>query len=246
MKSNTNPVAIVTGSSKRVGAYIVRTLHQHGYNVIIHYRKSKQAAKTLANDLNEVRPHSAVHLQADFNIFEYIEKLIQQAMQIWPRLDVLVNNASDFFPTNLSKANLQHWDQLINSNLKAPYFLSAYAAPHLEKQQGAIINITDIHGQRPLKDYSMYSIAKAGLIMLTKSLAKEFAPMIRVNAISPGPTLWPENQSELNEQQKAKILAKTPLQRMVEPQHIADSVLFFTEKRSITGQVLNVDCGRSL
>lgn len=246
MKSN-YPVVLITGGAKRIGAIIAKTLHQNGYNILIHYRKSAEAANSLVAELNTTRPHSANCLQADFNHFNELKDLIQQAYQLWQRLDVLVNNASDFFPTVVSdEISEQSWELLMNSNLKGPYFLSLYASSYLKQQQGCIVNITDIHGQKPLKNYSVYSIAKAGLTMLTKALAKDLAPEIRVNAVAPGPTIWPENTSILSDKQKNKILEKTALKKLVNPQQIATTVLFFCQQTAITGQVLNVDCGRNL
>ena len=240
----TPPVALITGAARRIGAYIARTLHAQGMNVVVHYRQNQASAETLCDALNAIRAHSAVAIGADFNQFDALSHLITHAAEHWQRLDLLINNASEFFPTAVHESTEQQWETLIASNLKGPYFLAANAAPFLNQQQGSIINIIDIHGQKPLKGYPIYSIAKAGLTMLTQSLARELAPNIRVNAIAPGNTLWPEDKNQLSEQQKTRLLDRAALKRQVDPQHIADGVWFLAQNSSITGQIINIDCGR--
>lgn len=236
-------VALVTGAARRIGSYITNSLHQNGYRVLIHYHKSADEAQKLKEQFNQQRPNSAEILAADLNDLSTISHLIESAIGIGHGLDVIVNNASSFYPTEIGAASLAQWDDLMNTNLKAPFFLAQAAAKVLRERQGNIINIADVHGERPLKNYPIYSIAKAGMIMLTKSLARELAPHIRVNAIAPGATLLPVNYSA-----DAELLLKekTVLNRFVDPQEIAAAVLFFLQQTSITGQILNIDCGRSL
>lgn len=239
-----HPVTLVTGGARRIGAVICRTLHAAGFNVIIHCYRSVQQGQVLTEELNQLRPHSAALTVTSLNDITQLSKLIDQAQSIWGQLNVLVNNASSFFPTQFGQTSDAEWDELMNSNLKAPYFLAQAAAPFIASQQGCIINIADIHGQRPLKGYPVYSVAKAGLIMLTQALAKELAPDIRVNAIAPGISLLPDHTME-----KSKIkslIEKNLLKRFANPQDIANAVLFLIQQASITGQTLNIDCGRSV
>lgn len=237
------PVALITGGARRIGAVIARTLHAAGYRVVIHYWHSQADAHALMQALNQIRTGSAVAIAADLNQFTAGAALIEQSYAAWQRLDVLVNNASSFFPTAVGTTTEAAWEDLMNSNLKAPYFLAQAAVKYLAAQQGCIINIADIHGERPLKGYPVYSIAKAGLIMLTKALARELAPATRVNAIAPGVTLPPENaDSHLF----AKLREKTLTKRFAEPLAIANAVLFLINQPAITGQILTIDSGRSL
>jgi pteridine reductase len=237
--------ALVTGGSKRIGAAIVRLLHQAGYRVIIHCRLSYQAANELAEELNKLRPDSAKVLQGDMNDETIYDKLIEQAFQCWNRLDVLVNNASSFYPTPLGSITMDDWNNLINSNMKAPLFLSQAAAPYLKQTQGNIINMLDIHGQRPMKDHTVYCAAKMGLSMLTMSLAKELGPDVRVNGVSPGAILWPEH--DMSEHTKNLILERTALKRSGEPIDIAKTILFLIKDADyITGQIIAVDGGRTI
>lgn len=238
-----SPVVLVTGAARRIGAIIARRLHETGYRVVIHYRRSHQKAHALADELNQIRAHSAAVIAADFSEFSAYAALIEKTVAVWGRLDVLVNNASDFFPTPIGLTTETQWQELMDSNLKAPYFLSQAAANYLAAQSGCIINITDIHGERPLKNYSVYSTAKAGLIMLTKALARELAPAVRVNAISPGATLPPEGYDE---SLVAALREKTLLKRLANPLDIANAVLFLMTQSSMTGQTLTLDSGRSL
>lgn len=237
-------MVLVTGSARRVGAVIVRALHQAGYRVIIHYHHSQDEARALADSLNQHRAHSVATLAADLNNFAEYAPLINQAQKIWQRLDVLVNNASSFFSTPVGATTEAQWQDLMNTNLKAPYFLAQAAAEHLAARQGCIINIADIHGKRPLKNYPVYSIAKAGLIMLTQALARELAPNIRVNAVAPGITLLPEKKYA--ESVITELRNRTLLKRFAQPEDIAQTVLFLMQQPNITGQTLAVDAGRSI
>ena len=236
--------ALVTGAARRIGATIVRTLHAAGAQVMIHHHRSREQALQLAAQLNAVRGHSAAAVSADLCDSAQLPQLVRQTCERFGSLSLLVNNASTFYPTPLGHISLEQWQDLMGINLQAPLFLSQAAAPALRSNRGAIINIVDIHGQRPLREHAVYSTAKAGLIMLTRSLARELAPEVRVNAIAPGPVLWPE--AGIDEQRKSKILEQTPLQRAGSPQDIAQAVLFFVEAPFVTGQILAVDGGRSL
>jgi pteridine reductase len=240
-------VALITGAARRIGAAIVRELHAAGMNIVLHYNYSEDEATQLCEKLNQKRDNSAVAIKADLEVPESEKTLVQQAERVWKRLDLLVNNASRFYRTNFGEVTEYAWNDLINSNLKAPFFLSQACAPYLNAHKGLIINITDVHGQAPLGDYSVYCISKSGLVMLTKVLAKELAPHIRVNAIAPGAILWPEGKNSLSEDEKQKIIDRTLLQRVGEPEDIAKAVLFFIRDAPyITGQVLMVDGGRIL
>jgi pteridine reductase len=243
MSCTKEKIALVTGAARRIGAQIAHSMHQAGYRLIIHYHHSENEALKLKAELNTQRAHSAEILAADLNHIESLSNFISTASEIWGGLDVLVNNASSFFPTALGSTTLEQWDDLINTNLKAPFFLAQAAAKILKERQGNIINIADIHGQRPLKNYPVYSIAKAGLIMLTQSLAREMAPLVRVNAIAPGATLLPAGYPPESE---VYLKERTVLNRFVDPAEIGAAVLFFLQQTSITGQILNIDCGRSL
>ena len=240
-------VVLITGAARRVGAEIARLLHSHGLNILIHYNTSETAAQQLAAELNQQRTDSAAIVKADLNDFENYQKLILQSHKIWQRLDILINNASRFYPTPVGTVNEQQWQDLFASNLQAPFFLSQAAAPFLKNQQGCIINIADIHANKPLKSYPIYCMAKAGLVMMTKALAKELAPEIRVNAIAPGAVLWPEETNELDQKAKDNIIAQTLLKRPGSPQDIAKAVWFLiNDAPYITGQVLAVDGGRTV
>ena len=238
-------IALITGGSKRIGAVTTRMLHQAGYKVIIHYRSSQQEANDLADELNSLRADTATVIQGDLNDETIYEQLINSAYQCWNRLDVLVNNASSFYPTPIGSITLDDWNKLINSNMKAPLFLSQAATPYLKQTQGNIINMIDVHGQRPMKDHPVYCAAKAGLQMLTLSLAKDLGPDIRVNGVAPGAILWPEN--DMSDNTKQLILERTSLKRPGEPIDIAKTILFLARDANyITGQVIAVDGGRSL
>lgn len=237
--------ALITGAADRIGAEIARTLHDSGLNIIIHYRSSVSKAEALSQSLNAIRENSAITLQADLCQFDTLSPLIDKAAAIWHGLDILVNNASSFYPTPVGGITLQHWDDLMGSNLKAPLFLSQAATPYLMKNQGCIINIVDIHGYRPMKAHPVYCAAKAGLAMLTQSLAKELGPDIRVNGVAPGAIMWPS--SELNPDIQDSIIERTALKRQGSAEDIAKAVRFLVfEGEYITGQVIPVDGGRSL
>ncbi len=237
--------ALITGGARRIGATTTRTLHQAGYNVIIHCRLSQQTANELANELNQEREDSAKVIQGDLNVETIYDLLIEQAYQCWNRLDLLVNNASSFYPTPIGSITLDDWNNLLNSNLKAPLFLSQAAAPYLKQTQGNIINMIDVHAQRPMKNHTVYCAAKAGLSMLTLSLARELGPEIRVNGVAPGAILWPEN--ETSEHTQNLIVKRTALKRPGEPADIAKTILFLAQDAPyITGQIIAVDGGRLL
>jgi pteridine reductase len=236
-------VALITGAAKRVGAAIARKLHAAGADVVVHYHTSSEAAHRLAAELNAVRPSSVTTLGGNLLDLKVITSLVEATIARHGHLDVLVNNASTFYPTPVGTITPEHWDDLMGTNLRAPLFLSQAAASHLAARQGLIINMADIHGMRPLKRFVVYSPAKAGLIMLTQALARELAPEVRVNAIAPGPVEFPE---DLTEEMKQEIIEKTLLKRRGHPEDIARAVLFFaTEAPFVTGQVLAVDGGRS-
>ena len=238
-------VILITGGARRVGAEIARTLHAAGANILIHYRSSASAAMALTNHFNEIRPHSAAALAADLSAAQAPEKLIAATLLEYGRLDILINNASSFYPTPVGQITLVQWEDLMDSNLKAPLFLSQAAAPSLAKQHGLIINMIDIHALRPLKAHPVYSTAKAGLAMLTRALARELGPNIRVNGIAPGPVLWPEG--DMDEDLKHEIIDKTALKRHGTPQDIARTALFLAKDAPyITGQIIAVDGGRSI
>jgi len=237
--------ALVTGGARRIGAAIVRALHAEGANVMIHCHRSRPEAERLAGGLLAVRAGSAALISADLLEAAEMPRIIDATLSGFGRLDLLVNNASTFYPTPIGEIELAQWDDLIGTNLRAPLFLAQAAAPALRRARGAVLNIVDIHGLRPLRHHAVYCTAKAGLIMLTRALARELAPEVRVNAIAPGPVLWP--QAGIDEQRKAGILAETPLARAGEPADIARTVLFFAaEAPFVTGQVLAVDGGRSI
>lgn len=247
MQKNSTKVALITGSARRIGAEIASHLHEHGMNVVLHYNSSHEEAERLCANLNAKRKNSAIVLRADLQEVLSLGVLIEQSVLAWGRLDVLVNNASKFFKTAIGKISEYSWDELINSNLRAPLMLSQAAVPHLAKTNGCIINITDIHGERPMRDYSVYCISKAGLIMMTKALAKELGPHIRVNAISPGEIIWPEGENIVDADMKEKIISRTVLQRHGDPSAIAKAVLFLVNDADyVTGHVMIVDGGRSL
>lgn len=250
--NNQTKVALVTGAAKRIGAEIARQLHTVGFNVIIHYNQSAAAAQELVEELNGERENSAIGLPADLNDHTQIINLAQQSTTQWQRMDVLINNASSFYPTPIGEATNSDWDNLINSNLKAPFFLAQALAPALIQSHGCIINIADIYAQRPLKKHSIYSIAKAGNEMLTKTLAQELAPRVRVNGIAPGAILWPEDyykktEEQLSDENKEKMLAQIPLLQRGQVQDIARTILFLAKDAPyITGQIIVVDGGRTL
>lgn len=236
------PVALITGGARRIGAEIAQQLHAKGYHLLIHYRDSATDANDLCAQLNQTRAQSARAINANLALTEEVAALAQAAESAWQRLDLLVNNASAFYPTPLGKITDEAWDDLMASNLKAPLFLSQALAPALKKTGGCIINLADIHALRPLKDHSVYCAAKAANLMLTRSLALELAPEVRVNAIAPGAILWPEQNPAASE----SILPRIPLGRCGSPADIAQALIYLTEAHYVTGQVIAVDGGRSL
>lgn len=238
-------VALVTGAARRVGAAIAAQLHANGADVAIHYRGSADAANELVAKLNLIRPDSAIAVPADLGQTSSLPALIEAVVGWRNRLDILINNASRFYPTTPGEITEANWDDLVGSNLKAPLFLSQAALPHLREQRGVIINIVDIHSQRPLRNHSVYGAAKAGLAMLTRSLAKDLAPEVRVNGVSPGAILWPENG--MSDSTKESILRQIPLQRAGTADDIAGCVLYLVQDASyVTGQIIAVDGGRSI
>lgn len=246
-QNSTNKVALITGAARRIGAEIASLLHQAGMNIILHYQTSKSDADALCARFNQARSHSACALKADLLNLNEIESLITQGAKQWGRLDVLVNNASRFYKTEITETTAANWDDLLDSNLKAPFFLAKAAIPYLKKYQGNIVNITDIHAERPVRDYPVYCISKAGLVMLTKSLAKELGPEIRVNAVAPGAIAWPEGENHLSDELKNKIIQRVALRRHGEPSDIAKAVLYLVQDGGyVTGQILAVDGGRNL
>lgn len=236
--------ALVTGAAKRLGAATARALHAEGMNLLIHYHKSEAEAAALAKELNAARPDSAAIAQADLANTQGLESLVKAALQ-WDGLDVLVNNASTFRPTPIGGIGEDDWDDLMGSNLKAPLFLAQAAAPHLKKNHGCILNMIDIHAYRPLREHTVYCAAKAGLVMLTLSLAKELGPEVRVNGVAPGPVLWPE--TPMDAATKKSILEATALKRKGSPEDIAGAILYLVrDAEYVTGQILAVDGGRSI
>jgi pteridine reductase len=236
---------LITGGARRVGAAIGRMLHGAGANLVVHYRKSANEVAQLADELNGARAKSVVTFQADLLDLSKLPSLVEFAVRSFGSLDVLVNNASTFYPTKIGEITPAAWDDLMGTNLKVPLFLAQAAAPALKKSGGLILNIVDIHALRPLRSYTVYCAAKAGLHMVTRSLAKELGPEVRVNGISPGPVLWPEHDGD--SATRAKIIQRTILQKMGTPEDIARTALFFASQAPfITGQILAVDGGRSV
>ena len=256
MKTSTNQsqdtsVCFLTGASKRLGACTARKFHAEGFNVIIHYNRSKSEADALVAQLNAVRTSSAFCLQADLTDSEQVQSLARLALDCYQRVDVLVNNASAFYPTPLAECDHKTWDDLFDSNLRAAFFLAQRLAPELEQRAGSIVNMTDTHADNPLKDFPIYSLAKAGVKAMTKSLAKELAPRVRVNGVSPGAILWPPSLEDESDpavlEAREKMLGKIPLRSLGEPQNIADTVFFLANDACyVTGQTVRVDGGRYL
>jgi pteridine reductase len=237
--------ALVTGGARRVGAAIVRRLHAAGACVLIHYRDSEADAARLEAELNALRPKSAVRVKAELLAPIAPRALVDAASDAFGRLDVLVNNASSFFPVPLGGIEASHWEALIGSNLRAPLFIAQAAASELARREGAIVNIVDIHAERPLKGYPLYSMAKGGLASLTRSLALELAPKVRVNGVAPGAIAWPED-GQFEPGERERIVATTPLGRIGSPEDIAQAVHFLACARFVTGQIIAVDGGRSI
>jgi pteridine reductase len=237
--------ALVTGGARRVGAAIARRLHAAGAAVLLHYRDSESEAAKLEAELNALRPKSAAKVKAELLAPIAPRALVSAARDSFGRLDLLVNNASSFFPVEMGAIEASHWEELIGSNLRAPLFICQEAAPELAKQQGCIVNIVDIHAERPLRGYPLYSVAKAGLAALTRSLAVELAPAVRVNGVAPGAIAWPED-GQVDPAERARIVATTPLARVGSPEDVAQAVHFLACAPYVTGQIIAVDGGRSL
>jgi pteridine reductase len=237
-------VVLITGGAKRVGAATCRRLHAAGANLMLHYRESAGEARLLQAELNNQRKDSVALIQADLLDLGKLQSIVDQTLQTLGKLDALVNNASSFFQTPVGEITAAQWEDLIGTNLRAPMFLAQAAAPALKKSQGAIVNITDIHAERPLKNYVVYSVAKAGLVGLTRSLARELAPEVRVNAVAPGPILWPDDEA-FDELSRQRIISHTPLKREGTPDDIAKAVHYLlADATYVTGETINVDGGR--
>ncbi len=235
---------LITGGAKRVGATICRRLHAAGANLMIHFRASAGDARLLQGELTELRPGSVALMQSDLLDVAKLPSLVEQTVHTFGRLHALVNNASSFHATPVGSISVDDWNDLIGTNLKAPLFLAQAAAPALRRTQGSIVNIVDIHAERPLKDFVVYSVAKAGLVGLTRSLARELAPDVRVNAVAPGPILWPEDGT-FDEVSRQRIISRTPLKREGSPDDIAKAVHYLiADAPYVTGETLNVDGGR--
>lgn len=253
MPDTPRPVALITGSARRLGAAIARRLHAEGYDLALHWRSSRTDLDALVSDLETARAGSTLALQADLAEFDRLPELVARTVGRYGRLDALVNNASQFTQTPLGEVTPAHWDALFASNARAPFFLAQAAAAHLRAARGAIVNLADIHAERPLHGHAVYCMAKAALVMATKSLALELAPEVRVNAIAPGAILWPDEPAparaggEADAQRKANLLARTPLSRIGTVEEVADAVHWLLAGATYTtGQVVRVDGGRLL
>lgn len=245
--SPVSKVALITGAARRIGAAMAELLHQAGMNIVLHYNISEDEADTLCAKLNQIRPDSAITLQGDLLLPEIDKSIVKAAHAAWGRLDVLINNASRFYRTPFGQVTEYAWDDLMISNLRAPFFLAQAAAPYLIETKGRIINVADIHAWRPMRNYSVYCISKTGVLMLTKALAKELAPDVVVNAIAPGAIIWPEGENSLSPEEKDAIISKTPLGRSGTVDDIAKMALFLARDADfVTGEVYAVDGGRGL
>jgi len=234
--------ALITGGAARIGAQIARTLHENNFKIIIHYNQSHEKAQLLSDELNSIIKDSSEVISGNLNDIESISSIVNS----FDSLDLLVNNASVFYPKSVESSEINDWNDVINVNLRAPFFLSKGLSKKLSIRNGSIINIIDIHADRPLKNHAVYNISKAGLKMMTQTLAKELAPNIRVNGVSPGSILWPEASAEISEAEKKLMLERIALNRQGSPQDIADAVLFLANSDYITGQIINIDGGRTL
>jgi pteridine reductase len=240
-------VVLITGGAKRVGAAICRRLHSLGANLMLHHRASVAEARALQHDLNSQRPDSVALIQCDLIKTASVPSLAKSAIAQFGRLDVLINNASSFFPTPVGEITEKVWDDLVGTNLKAALFLSQAAAPELKRTHGCIINIVDIHAEFPMKNYVVYTVAKGGLVALTRSLARELGPEVRVNGVAPGTILWPEDDSWSDELSRQRIVNQTALKRVGDPDDIAKAVEFLAINAPyVTGQVIAIDGGRSI
>ena len=239
----TNKFVLLTGGAKRIGATTSRYLHEKGFNIILHYNNSELEAESISDELNKIRKNSCFVIQANFNSETSTSKLVEKVSDITESLDVLINNASSFYPTPIDKASLDEWKDLTDTNVTTPLFLIQALALYLKRANGCIINISDTLVKNGIKEYSLYSGAKAALEGVTKSLAKELAPEVRVNGIAPGAILWPDDK-DLSDSEKESILKKVALGKIGKPEDIASTIFFLTESKYITGQILNVDGGR--
>ncbi len=238
--------ALITGAARRIGAQTAQTLHENGANIIIHYGRSNEEAGKRVSQLNTIRPNSATALQADLLNIEQVHHLAIQAFNAFDGLDILINNASTFYPTPLGSIDEQNWDDLMGTNIKAPLFLSQACYPALKQSQGIIINMLDIHARSPLKNHITYSCAKAAKVMMTRSLALEMGPDVRVNGIAPGVILWPEDESRMDKETRKKMLQNIPLKRTGHPRDIANTILYLITTDYVNGQVIAVDGGTQL
>jgi pteridine reductase len=240
-------VALITGGARRVGAAVCRSLHTAGLDLMVHYRSSADDARALQAELNAVRPESVALVQADLLNISSLPTMVNDTVRQFGRLDVLINNASSYYPTPVGEVGEDEWEDLMGTNLKTPLFLSQAAAPHLKRNHGCIINIVDIHADRPMRNYLVYSVAKGGLLALTRALASELGPEVRVNGVSPGVILWPEDERWTDEVARQRIIHTTLLKRVGEPEDIARTVRFLVlDAPYVTGQIIAVDGGRSI
>jgi pteridine reductase len=239
------PVALITGAGKRVGAVIARTLHEAGYDLALHYRRSATEAELLATTLERQRSHSTYTVQAELADLDALPDVIQRVLTRYGRLDALVNNASAFYPTPIGTATPMQWNDLFASNAQAPFFLAQAALPALREARGAIVNLVDIYAERPLAEHPLYCMAKAALAAMTRSLALDLGPDVRVNGVAPGAVMWPSDGKPYDDQQA--MLARTPLQRAGSPEDVAGTVLWLLRDAPfVTGQIIRVDGGRTL
>jgi pteridine reductase len=238
---------LITGAARRIGAAIARGLHASGANVVLHCHRSREAAESLADALNAARPHSCAVVQGDLLEVDHLPDLVDEASQAFGRLDGLVNNASSFYPTPFGAIHAAEWEDLAGSNLRAPLFLAQAAGPLLKAARGAIVNLVDIHAERPLKDFLAYSVAKTGLLGLTRALALEMGPEVRVNGVAPGAILWPDGDEHFAPSERDRIIAQTPLGRIGSPEDVAGAVKYLLfDAPFVTGQVIAVDGGRGI
>lgn len=244
-RPGSRPVVLITGAARRVGAVIARVLHDAGYDLALHCRHSRGELDALIENLEGTRASSTLALQADLADFKRLPYLVDATIDRFGRLDGLVNNASVFHPSVLGEVDQSHWDELFATNARAPYFLSQAATPRLRERSGAIVNLLDIYAERPLPGYSVYCMAKAAQTAMTRALALELGPAVRVNGVAPGAVLWPEDDDSTARQEK--IVARTPLKRAGTPEDVASAVLWLLrDARFVTGQVIAVDGGRSI
>jgi pteridine reductase len=240
----TNKVVFITGSAKRLGAFTAKHLHSLGFNLVLHCNQSVTAAQILLDELNSLRADSAKLVQGDLSDADKLENIANEALSAFGRLDVLINNASSFYATPIGSITNKDWLNLVGSNMQAPLFLSQYCFESLAQNNGLIVNMVDIHAQQPLKEHTLYCMAKSALVTMTKSLAQELAPDVRVNGIAPGAIMWPEN--EISEADKQQVLKQVPAQRLGSLHDIAQAIEYLIEASYVTGQIIAVDGGRSI